>query len=163
MNTSSFLRALRARSVLPLAFKSGADTIAPGYHLTEVKDVSYRTMDCGAMTHRWTETQFELWVPPSAVEAAERGHMAAAKFLNIVDRVQAELPLDGESEARVFVSFGSQPAALYTIDRIGEEDGRLVVALQADRARCKARERSEAAGCGCGVNSAARTEAACCA
>jgi hypothetical protein len=163
MNTSSFLNTLRANASLSLVFKSGADAIAPGYHLTEVKEVAYRSMDCGAMTHRWVETQFEIWDPSSPREARERGFMSADKFLRIVDRVQQELPLDGESEARIFLSLGDHPASLYTIAGIEAGAGKLVVELESDRTRCKARERSEAGGCGCGAKSRAQETAACCA
>ncbi|WP_415908868.1 DUF6428 family protein [Oleiharenicola sp. Vm1] len=65
MKTSAFLSALRAHVALPVVFRAGAAVIPSSYHLTEVKRVAYETMDCGAMTHRWSETQFELWVPPS--------------------------------------------------------------------------------------------------
>lgn len=163
MNTSSFLDTLRANASLSLVFKSPAGTVAPGYHLTEVKEVAYRTMDCGAMMHRWLETQFEIWDPASPQEAADRGFMAADKFLRIVDRVQQELPLDGESEARIFLSLGDHPASLHTIEEIEAHGGRLLVSLAGDRTRCKARERSEGTGCGCGENSGIRTAAACCA
>jgi hypothetical protein len=167
MKTSTFLSTLRTNSSLPLVFGSLESSVAPGYHLTEVKDVAYRTMDCGAMTHRWVETQFEVWVPSSAQEAADRGFMSADKFLRIVDRVQKVLPLDGESEARIFVSLGTHPASLYSIEAIGIVDGRLFVELGEDRARCKARERSEAAapgtGCGCGSNTERAGPVACCA
>jgi hypothetical protein len=165
MKTSSFLDTLRANASLSLVFKSSTASVAPGYHLTEVKEVTYRTMDCGAMTHRWVESQFEIWDPASPDEARERGYMSADKFLRIVDRVQRQLPLDGDSEARIFISLGGHPAALYAIDGIEAGAGRLVVSLAADATRCKARERREAEGCGCGGKTDAREPAAavCCA
>lgn len=166
MTTSSFLSGLRAHAWLPLVFRSGSATVPAGYHLTEVKSVTYRTMDCGAARHDWTETQFELWTPAGAGADASRGHMAADKFLRIVDRVQRELPLDPEAEARVFGSFGPHPAALHAITGIEQEGHELVVSLAPDAARCKASEREAAQG-GCGCNSAAPASAgravACCA
>src|SRR5687767_6889847 len=137
MKTSSFLAALRANSTLPLVFRAGREIVSPGYHLTEVKRVSYETMDCGALTHRWAESQFEVWVP-SGAPTAGRGHMAAEKFLKIIDRVEAELPLQGETSARIHASFGGQPAALYDIDRVTARDGQLWIELSPDRTRCKA-------------------------
>ena len=104
MTTTSFLASLRLHADLPLAFRLGSartSSLAPGYHLTEVKRVAYETMDCGAMTHRWSETQFELWVPPLVGALPGRAAMPAGKFLQIVDRVQGTLPLDGEAVARV--------------------------------------------------------------
>jgi hypothetical protein len=182
MKTSSFLAALRSHAGLPLIFRAARDVVPPGYHLTEVKRVSYETMDCGAMSHRWSESQFELWVPATADVTPGRDHMPAEKFLRIIDRVDAELALPGDATARIHASFSHQPAALYDIDAVNARDGRLWIELSPDRTRCKAAERRSAAGeggccgaasnekdkpatssCGCG---SAKTEAAtatCCA
>lgn len=162
MTTSTFLAALRAHPGQPLVFQSDSGRVSAGYHLTEIKEVSFRTMDCGAMTHRWTENQFELWVPPSAED--DRGHMAADKFLRIVDRVQREIPLEGDVEAKVYAAVGDLPAATYSVESVGRQPEGLVVSLRADAARCKARERREGRSCGCGTSSAsAAAPAVCCA
>ncbi len=175
MKTSAFLAALRAHSALPVVFRTGNVVISSHYHLTEVKRVAYETMDCGAMTHRWAETQFELWVPPLVGALPGRTHLPAGKFLAILDRVEKELPLDGETPARIFVALGNAPAALYDIAAVTAHDGQLHVELTADRARCKAAERRAAAltgGCcgtaadeesGCCSNSSEKNAAACCA
>lgn len=166
MKTSSLLTALRANAGLPLVFRAGSSALSSHYHLTEVKRVSYETMDCGAMTHRWNETQFELWVPPLVGGLPGRDHLPAGKFMSIIDRVEKELPLNGDAEARVHVSLGDHPAALYDIASLNESEGRLWVELTGDRTRCKAVERRVASltgGC-CGTSdeSAAEPAAACC-
>lgn len=183
MKTSSFLAALRAHSGLPLVFRAATGTISSHYHLTEVKRVAYETMDCGALTHRWAETHFELWVPPLVGALPGRGHMPAAKFLSIIDRVEKELPLDGTTDARVFVALGDQGAALYDIASVTASEGRLFVQLTPDRTRCKAAERRAAAVTGgccgigettekqtaqpadrcCGISTSDKIPAACCA
>lgn len=161
MKTTSFLTALRAHGNLPLVFRTGAEIVPSGYHLTEVKRVAYETMDCGAQRHRWVETQFEVWTPAASTGSdSGRGHMPAAKFLQIVDRVETELPLDREANARVLASFAGQPAALHEVDAVTARDGRLWVDLTPDRTRCKAAER-RAAGTGrgcCGDDAAAQVE-----
>lgn len=181
MKTSSFLAALRAQSKLPLVFRTGRTVVSPGYHLTEVKRVGYETMDCGAMTHRWTESQFEIWVPALEKIVPGRGHMAAEKFLGIIDRVEAQLPLNSDATARIHASFNGQPAALYDIDAVTARDGQLWIELSPDRTRCKAAERrvasvtggccgsaepeadtrDVAAGCGCGTAESAKAVACC--
>lgn len=161
MNTSAFLTALRAHPALPLVFRCGSATLASGYHLTEVKRVSYETMDCGAMTHRWAETQFELWVPPLVGGLPGRGPMSAGKFTAIIDRVDKELPLDDETEARVHASLGAHPAALYDIAALHVHEGQLLVELTPDRTRCKSAERRAASltggCCGSAASAAADT------
>ena len=162
MTTASFLAALRAHSGLPLVFRSAADSISSHYHLTEVKRVAYETMDCGAQTHRWAETHFELWVPPLTSPLPGRDHMPAGKFLAIIDRVEQQLPLVGDSPARAFVALGDAPAALYDIASVTAHEGRLWVELTADRTRCKAAERRLASligGC-CGLGESPAADAA---
>ena len=34
------------------------------YHLTEVKNVTFETTDCGGKTNDWTETHMQLWESP---------------------------------------------------------------------------------------------------
>lgn len=167
MTTSSFLAALRANASLPLVFSHGGTAIPSGYHLTEVKDVTYRTMDCGGMTHLWSETQFELWTPSGSSDADSRGHMAADKFLGIVERVEKEVQLGADADARVFARFATHPPALYAIESVSAGEYGLTVHLSADRTRCKASERrekvnGEATGSCCGTASPTGATMACC-
>lgn len=178
LTTATFLDLLRQHPGQPLQFRADGDTLPPGFHLTEVKRVRYSTMDCGAATHEWSETQFELWVP----RGAGRDAMPADKFVRIVDRVEKQLPLEGGTPARIFASFAGQPPALYDVTSVTSRDGVLWVDLAADRTRCKAAERrAESAGggccgssapdastssdaaCGCGTGDRAEPAAACCA
>ncbi len=171
MTTAAFIALLRQHPALPLVFGAGAETLPPGYHLTEVKRVAYETMDCGAATHRWRETQFELWVPAGAAEDPARPPMGAGKFLRIVDRVAAELPLAGKAEARVLADLGGGAAVLHDVVAVTAADGCLRVELRPERTRCKAAERRAAAataaepkaGCGCGSPGTAAGAAVCCA
>jgi hypothetical protein len=141
MKTSKFLQTLRAHRALPVVLRRGGDSVPAGWHMTEAKRVSYETMDCGAMTHRWDETQFEIWVPPFNGINPARGHMAADKFLKIVDRVERELTLKGDAEARIHAVLGDGPPALWDIESAAPSGGQLVVSLSSDRTRCKAAER----------------------
>jgi hypothetical protein len=183
MKTSQFLTTLRQHSGLPLIFRVQGDIVSPGYHLTEVKRVNYETMDCGAETHSWAETQFELWVPPMASVLPGRGHMPADKFMRIIEKVETKLPLNGEAVARIHASIEGQPAALHDIEGTRVHDGALWVDLTPDRTRCKAAERRSAlltgglccgdgaksetpepaaeAGCGCGGKGQPEKSACC--
>jgi len=181
MKTSTFLQTLRAHAALPVVFRRGGDTVPAGWHLTEAKRVTYETMDCGAMTHHWAETQFEIWTPPLNSLNPLRGHMPAEKFLRIIDRVEKELPLTGDAEARIHAVLGDSPPALWDIAAAVPSGGQLVISLTSDRTRCKAAERrvagltgccsgdddQESAACGTGTDSSCSTaepqeESACC-
>lgn len=141
MKTSEFLEALCSRPELPLEFSTAAGSVPAGYHLTEVKRVAYETMDCGAVPHRRAETQFEVWTPPVVGALPGRVPMSAGKFLRIVDRVEKELPLDGDSQVRILAEIDGQPASLHSVGSVAVSKGRLEVRLETDRTRCKAAER----------------------
>lgn len=161
MKTSTFLQTLRAHRALPVVFRRGGDTVPAGWHLTEAKRVTYETMDCGAMLHRWDETQFEIWVPPLNGANPLRGHMAADKFLRIIDRVERELQLIGDAEARIHAVLGDGPPALWDIESAAPAGGQLVVSLSPDRTRCKAAERRVAGLTGCCTGGGDKEGAAC--
>ena len=140
MKTAEFLSTLRAHSDRPLFLSLGRGRHVPaGYHLTEVKRVAFETMDCGAMTHRWRETHFELWASP--LPEIRPAYMAAGKFLSIVGRVEEKLPLEGETDAKIYFGDGDSLAALYSVDAINDAGGRLEVRLTADKTQCKAATR----------------------
>ena len=162
MKTSAFLATLRAHPVLPVVFRHGGDPVPSGYHLTEVKRVAYETMDCGAMLHRWSETQFELWTPPLNSLNPLRSHLPAGKILAIIDRVEKQLPLGGDADARIHTQLGDGAPALWDIESVAPTGGRLVVALTPDRTRCKAAERRVCNLLGAGDENAANEEASCC-
>jgi hypothetical protein len=168
MNTADFLDTLRNHPELELVFSAAGRAIAAGYHLTEVKRVSFETMDCGGAQHRWSESQFELWHVPLSGVLGDRGWMAAGKFLKIVQRVEGELPLDPLAEARVHAELEGR-AALYRVASMRTEEGILRVELVVDRTRCKSAERwiaGMAGGC-CGSGEVAASSggaaAVCCA
>lgn len=181
MKTSEFLNTLRAHADRPLTFQRGETAVgSPGYHLTEIKRLAVESMDCGAATHRWQENHFEIWNPPGR-ENGRADFMAAGKFLRIVDLVQQQVVLDGEAEAKIYAGDRQTGAVVHAIDRLELAGGRLVVRLEAEATRCKARERqlggavAAAVGCcsgedvsgaddaGCGCVPAKREAAACCA
>ncbi len=141
MKTLAFLQALRAHPALPVVFRHGGDTVPSGYHLTEVKRVAYETMDCGAKTHRWSETQFEIWVPPLNSFNPWRGYMPAGKILAIIESVERALPLTGDTDARIHTQLGAGAPSLWEIATAAPSGDQLVVSLTPDRTRCKAAER----------------------
>ena len=91
--------------------------------------------------------------------------MSAEKFLKIVYRVDAELHLATEAEARIHAAFRDQPAALFAVEAVTPQDGQIWVELSPDRTRCKAAERrravSDGACCGATPSTAPEIEGCC--
>jgi uncharacterized protein DUF6428 len=83
-STEEFLSILRAaKPDQQIVFQVGrTPLVAPGYHVTKVKAVTYNTMDCGGVADTWKETVIQLWNPG---DDPEREHMTVAKFLAIYD------------------------------------------------------------------------------
>ena len=89
--TRAFLDILRAaKPDQQLVFQlDEAPLVAAGYHVTEVKAVTYNTMDCGGVADKWEETIIQLWNPG---DEPEREYMTVRKFLAIYDRVAKHIP-----------------------------------------------------------------------
>jgi Family of unknown function (DUF6428) len=78
--TRMFLDILRAaRPDQQLVFHlDEAPLVAAGYHVTELKAVTYKTMDCGGVADKWEETVIQLWNPD---DESAREYMTVRKFL----------------------------------------------------------------------------------
>jgi len=80
-STRAFLDRLRAaRPDQQLVFQLGrAPLVEAGYHVTEVKAVTYSTMDCGGVADQWKETVIQLWNPG---DEPEREYNVGEKILS---------------------------------------------------------------------------------
>jgi hypothetical protein len=90
MNTQEFLSRLESLPNQPLIFDYGDGTIKPGYHVTEVMNVTYESMDCGGQANFWRETIVQL-MGPSIKDKSE--YMTTQKFLSIYKKVAASVPI----------------------------------------------------------------------
>ena len=142
MNHQTFVTTLETAADRALVFERRADgksvRIGAGYHVTEVRAVNVRAVDCGAQEDAWAETVVQLWVP----EGAEDTSMSAQKFLNILERVTANVPVTGTADVRVEYGDAGAPAVAYHVEGIGIGAGEVVVRLRSPYVTCKARDRA---------------------
>lgn len=147
MKTNEFISELRAAPSQPLIFESVAGhRVQAGYHLTELKAASLRTVDCGGKVNQWPETIIQLWVPPDPDDE----YITAGKFLKIFDRVRGMIPLETEAEIRVEYGDENIFPSTYHVRSVSHDRGSTCVLLEPPEATCKARERrncSEKACC----------------
>ncbi len=164
MNTQEFVSSLRAHNDTPVIFDYGGARVPAGYHVTEVKAVSYQTMDCGGKSDAWTETIVQLWNPdatmPEAIppegafwdqegafygqEASDKKEfMSAKKFLGIFDRAASGVPVTTTSELKLEYGNETMPAINYHVGNISLEEGNLVISLEPPKVQCKARNRAD--------------------
>lgn len=139
MLVKEFLDVLETQPAATLLFEyDPGETVAGGFHVTEIKNTTYETIDCGNSLHTWNEVIVQLWVPDDVDAGAQP--MTAGKFRQIWDVVDRRLALDRDAELRVEYGDAETRTALYHVDGIDEADGSMSIALAPQRTLCKPRE-----------------------
>jgi hypothetical protein len=140
MKTSEFIDKLRAAKTKRLTFtNTDNDTIHRGYHLTEIKAVTYDAVDCGGQKNQWNETILQLWVPA----AADDDYMLASKFVSIYEKVCKLVSIDEEAVVRI--EYGDENFFLtaYHVADVNQNADALRVVLEPPATTCKARDRAK--------------------
>lgn len=117
--------------------------VGASYHITEIKQSSISSVDCGGVMNNWKEIIVQLWEPS---EKQQEKAMKVRKALSIIEIVEKKLQL--ESSAPVKIEFGNSQfdtRQMYpgNIQIIGED---LIVDLQPDFTQCKAIGRGGSCG-----------------
>jgi hypothetical protein len=128
-----------------------APLVAAGYHVTELKAVTYNTMDCGGVADAWEETVIQLWNPG---DEPEREYMTVRKFLAIYERVSKHIAVSSDAELRFEYGDTSRPAASYHVERLEPQGTMILIHLRAPQVTCKERDRK--------MSSEATVELTCC-
>jgi len=155
MNTKEFLSLLKDNPNKSLLFeyKEGS-LVDANYHITEVKNVTIESVDCGAGTDSWKETIVQLWESPE--EKGKREFMSAFKALAILNKVDKMKPMEKEVEVKFEYSNPDfHTAQLFVNDHEVHED-RLLLKLGVEKTDCKAKET-----CGVPVEANVKEEACC--
>jgi hypothetical protein len=121
-----------------LVFTYEGRDVQAGYHVTEVKTAAFEALDCGANYESWQETFIQLWDIPAK---DERGFMPVSKFLAIIGKVAAKVPLDTDAKVTFEISDGKRAMALYRASGIETADDVIRVELTQRPASCKPRDR----------------------
>ena len=114
-----------------LVFASDDGEIGAGYHVTELKQISVKSIDCGQRTDQWDETLVQL------LDGADGTHMRVGKFIGIARKSEAVLP--GLANTPLSFEYAPQNRGLrrMTVRGLSKEDDRIVVALAEENAVCK--------------------------
>lgn len=158
MQTQEFLTLLQENPNKSLLFEYEAGkTVGANYHITEVKNITIDSVDCGAGVDFWKETVIQLWESPKEVDKKE--YMSAFKALGILNKVDKMKPMERNVEIKFEYSNASfHTAQLFVNDYlIDGENLKLILGVQ--KTDCKAKET-------CGVPDEAKaseTKEACCA
>jgi len=140
MTTKEFLNILESNSDLPLLFeyKAGAFT-RMDYHITEIKNVTFDTVDCGGVRNQWKEVHVQLWEN----QLPEPNHRVDTKkaldIFNVVEKVRAtygDVPMKFEYGNKAFHT------AVLPVGNVTVHANQIIVQLGVDQTSCKAQDRA---------------------
>jgi hypothetical protein len=142
---------------LPLVFATAEGEIGGGYHVTELKQTSITSIDCGGNIDDWRETHVQL------LDGQNGDHMSIGKFSSIA--AQSIVKLHGLGGAPLYFEFALKNKGLrrYQVESLTSDGGQTSILLREGRAMCKPASvgvlSAKSAGC-CGTTNAST---ACCA
>ena len=139
MKVNELLTLLREQSGKELLFEYTENRFAgANYHLTEVKNVSFETVDCGGKVNDWKETHIQLWESPT--EIGKEDYITTDKAVSILDRVNSIRPLWDETEVKI--EFGNKDfhTSVLSIDSVNSDNRSVTVRLFTNETGCKALE-----------------------
>ncbi|MEM8861282.1 MAG: DUF6428 family protein [Chloroflexota bacterium] len=139
MLVSEFLDLIKNQENQPMLFEYAPGRVVQGgYHVTEIKNSTYETIDCGNSLHTWKEVVVQLWVPEEAKESDP--WMPSTKFMKIWDVVDSRLSLFRDAEIRIEFGDAQNLTSNYHIDGLVQTEDGLVVQMAPPRTMCKPRE-----------------------
>jgi len=119
---------------VPLTFYLGDIPINQGYHVTEVKYATIKSMDCGKQVDAWDELLIQLLDGPAD---SGQGFMSTSKFTNIVSSALDSLPANENPDLFFEFSPNNGPLQKLRIQTIECEVDNVSVLLADERAACK--------------------------
>ena len=147
MKTNKFLELLEENPNKAVIFEYALGQFVPeAYHITEIKNVSIESVDCGGRPHSEKRTVVQLWH-----NGKEKGNYMTAdkanKIFEIVDKVK---PMT--REANIYFEYGNENmnTSHFEVQAIEENDDKMVMKLFVQQPVCKPAFELEIA---CGVGS----------
>ena len=139
MNTKDLLNLLSEHQNKSLLFEYSKETyVGANYHITEVKNVTVDSVDCGSGTDYWKETVIQLWESPEELGKTE--FMTASKALAILKKVNSIKPMDHNAEVKFEYSNEHFHTAQLFVDDYSYTENQLEIKLAIHKTDCKARE-----------------------
>lgn len=137
MLTKEFMELLNSNQGKELIFEYEKGKVIPtAYHITEVKNVHYESVDCGGFVHKEQQTIVQLWV--SEKEKKER-HMETQKALKIMNLVDGVKPLRGDTEIFFEYGRGDLLKSNYSVQKAEVEEDKVTLKMYVEPTACKPR------------------------
>lgn len=139
MKTSEFLNLLKEHQEKALIFEYfPQNLVGANYHITEIKNAVFDTVDCGGQIDFWKETIVQLWESPSEIE--KRDYLTAEKALSIFEKVHKIKPMSLNSEIKFEYGNDKFHTAQLFVNDFEIHNQNLIIKLAVQKAECKASE-----------------------
>lgn len=139
MNTQEFLELLKLNQNKDLMFEyHPGKFVGANYHITEVKNISVESVDCGAGTDSWKETVVQLWESPKEMDKKE--FMSSYKALGILNKVNRMYPMIQDAELKIEYSNSTFHTAQLFVQGYSLRENALILHLSVKKTDCKAKE-----------------------
>lgn len=140
MTIKEFLQTLENHPELPLFFeyKSGAFARAD-YHITEIKNVNFDTVDCGGVRNEWKEVHVQIWENAMPEPNHRVDTSKALKIFQVVNKVRETW---GDVEMKFEYGNADFHTAVLPVGQIAVHGDKIIVKLGADQTSCKAQDRA---------------------
>ncbi|WP_162417946.1 DUF6428 family protein [Cyclobacterium roseum] len=140
MKTAEFTQFLEENPFKALFFEyQTGQYVRTDYHITEIKNVNFDTVDCGGLRNQWSEVHIQLWEnknpePDHAVDTTK-----ALKIFELVNSVRETYP-----QAEIKFEYGNAvfPTAVLPVHQVKDTGNALIVQLVPDQTTCKAKDRA---------------------
>ena len=135
MKTSEFISLLREQKSknLQIEYHPGK-IILPGNHLTEIKNVSIKSVDCGGNQHAEKQT-IAQFIDGDNLETDSL--MLAEKAVSIFDRVDGVAKINEDAEFLIEFGNSEHPTSNYTISNVEISNENLKFQLEVPPTVCK--------------------------
>ncbi len=155
MKTSEFLSLLKEHSNKSLLFEyKEGQYVGANYHITEIKNITIESVDCGARADSWKETIVQLWESPADLGKTE--YMSISKALGILNKVAGIRAMEKNAEVKFEYSNADFHTAQLFVNDYELNNDQLIIKLGVLKTDCKAKE-----ACGVPVETNVKEEACC--
>lgn len=135
MKTEEFTELLKNHSMAGLQFEvESGKYIPPTFHITEIKNTTVNSVDCGGNPATYNQTIVQLLANPNE---KMRKPWTAQKALSIFNKVHTKSPIN--SDAEIYFEYGdvSIRTSHFSVSQVDAHDGTINVQLYVKPTVCK--------------------------
>ncbi|UCS92754.1 hypothetical protein KZP23_19055 [Echinicola marina] len=140
MKTKEFIQYLREHENLPLQIEyAEGKFVRSDFHITEIKNVNFDTVDCGGVRNQWEETHVQIWESDLPDPAHNLNSSKAVKIFDLVEKVR---PTFQDTEIKFEYGNKDFHTALMDLGSISNIEGQIHIQLFKTSTTCKAMDRA---------------------